>query len=132
MNDFRPAPAPASTRRAPRWLPCLLATTLLTHCGGGGYDGGSAAPNLAPPSFTAQPADVTVAAGQPATFSVTVAGYMPISLQWQRDGVDIAGATQTSYTLASATPGDNGAMFRVRASNLYGSATSASATLTVN
>jgi len=131
MDESHFASLPARARRVTRWLASLVATTLLMSCGGGGY-GGGAAPNLAPPSFSAQPADVTVAAGQPATFSVSVAGYMPMSFQWQRDGVDIAGATQTSYTLASATPADDGAMFRVRVSNLYGSVTSTSAALTVN
>lgn len=68
----------------------------------------------------------------PANFSVTVAGYMPMTFQWQRDGVDIMGATQTSYTLAAATLADNGATFRVKVSNVYGNAESTSATLTVN
>ncbi len=66
-----------------------------------------------PPSITTQPAAMTVGAGQPATFSVTASGASPLSYQWQRNGANIAGATASSYTLASAQAADNGARFRV-------------------
>jgi glucose/arabinose dehydrogenase len=83
------------------------------------------------PAISTQPVDVTVAPGEPATFSVTASGQQPLSYQWQRDGVDIPGATSSSYTLPAAAASDNGAQFRVVVSNTAGTATSSSATLTV-
>jgi glucose/arabinose dehydrogenase len=85
-----------------------------------------------PPTILTQPADQTVAVGQPATFSVSASGTPPLTYQWQRDGLDIAGATSTSYTIASAQLVDNGARFRVRVSNVAGSPFSNEATLTVS
>ena len=90
-----------------------------------------APPQSNAPSISVQPADVTVSRGQPATFTVSATGTAPLSYQWQRDGADIPGATQASYTLAPTTPGDTGSVFRVRVSNAAGSVTSDNATLTV-
>ena len=78
------------------------------------------------PAISTQPASITVAPGQPATFSVVATGSAPLSYQWQRDGINIAGAQSSSYTLASPTLTDNGAQFRVVVSNTLGSTTSAS------
>ena len=83
------------------------------------------------PSITSHPASVTVAPGQPATFTVEASGAGPLSYQWQRNGVDIAGATGASYTLASPQTSDSGATFRVRVSNTSGSTMSNAAVLTV-
>jgi hypothetical protein len=83
------------------------------------------------PTITAQPQSVTVTAGQTATFSVTAGGTAPLSYQWQRGGVDIAGATASSYTTAATTVADNGAAFSVRVTNAGGSRMSTAATLTV-
>lgn len=83
------------------------------------------------PSIGTPPADLTVAAGQPATFSVVATGTQPLTYRWQRDGVDIPGATGASYTTAPTVPADDGATFRVIVSNAAGSVTSAPATLTV-
>ena len=86
--------------------------------------------NLAP-TITQHPASQTVSVGAPATFSVSSSGSAPLSYQWQRNGAPIAGATGSSYTLASAQAGDDGARFRCVVTNAYGSATSNEATLTV-
>ncbi len=83
------------------------------------------------PTITTHPASRTVTVGQPVTFSVTATGAAPLSYQWQRNGIDIIGATQPSYTLANAQPSANGARFRVRVTNGAGAATSNDATLTV-
>jgi hypothetical protein len=91
---------------------------------------GAAAPTA--PSITTEPADQTVTAGQTATFSVVAAGTAPLSYRWQKNGVDIPGATASSYTTPATTLADNGSTYRVIVSNAAGSATSRSAVLTVN
>jgi len=82
------------------------------------------------PSISSQPANVTVADGQPASFSVTASGTAPLQYQWQRNGVNIANANAPTYTL-TANASDNGAVFRAVVSNAFGSTTSNAATLTV-
>jgi hypothetical protein len=77
------------------------------------------------------PASQSVAAGRPATFSVTASGQDPLTYQWQRDGVDVPGATAATYTIDATTPADSGATYRVIVTNSLGSAASAGATLTV-
>jgi glucose/arabinose dehydrogenase len=83
------------------------------------------------PSIGTHPQSRTVAEGQPTTFSVSASGTPVLNYQWQKNGVDIAGATASSYTLAAAALADNGAKFRVVVTNAFGSATSNEATLTV-
>jgi glucose/arabinose dehydrogenase len=83
------------------------------------------------PVITTQPKSLLVSVGYPATFSVTASGPTPYSYQWQRNGVNISGATASTYRIASTTLQDNGAKFRVRVSNAYGSVFSNSATLSV-
>jgi glucose/arabinose dehydrogenase len=78
-----------------------------------------------------QPVGQSVQAGQTATFAVTATGSTPLHYQWQRDGVDIVGATAASYTTPPVTEADNGAVFRVIVSNSAGSVTSDPATLHV-
>ena len=84
-----------------------------------------------PPTITQQPANLTVTAGQPASFTVAATGDAPLTYQWQRNGVAIAGATATTYTIATTVLADSGATFRAVATNGAGSATSNNATLTV-
>jgi len=83
-------------------------------------------------SIATQPYGVTVPAGQTVTFSVTGAGSTPLSYQWQRNGVNISGATATTYTTPATATVDSGAVFTVRVSNSVGSATSIAAVLTVD
>jgi glucose/arabinose dehydrogenase len=88
--------------------------------------------NRVPPSLTQQPVSRTVAVGQPATFTVSATGTLPLSYQWQRNGSNLNGATGTSYTLASATLADTGARFRCVVTNAFGSVVSSEAVLTVS
>jgi glucose/arabinose dehydrogenase len=83
------------------------------------------------PSITTHPASQTVQPGATVTFSVTASGPPPLRYQWQRDGVDIPGATSQSYTIASVTQSDNGARFRARVTNDFGNVISNEAVLTV-
>jgi glucose/arabinose dehydrogenase len=86
--------------------------------------------NAASPSITQHPASVTVAPGAAVTFSVRASGPAPLRYQWQRNGVNIAGATAQDYSLVAAA-GDNGARFRAIVSNDNGSVMSNEAVLTV-
>jgi hypothetical protein len=85
-----------------------------------------------PPSITTHPSNLTVTAPGSANFSVVASGDAPLTYQWRRNGIDIAGATSASYSLGSTTIDDSGAQFSVVVSNAVGSVTSATATLTVN
>lgn len=104
---------------------------LLSACGGGGGGGGGTPPPGTPPTITLQPVDVAVTAGAAASFTVAASGDAPLAVQWERDGVAIAGATATTYALASTVLGDSGAAFRAVVTNATGSATSDAARLTV-
>ena len=84
------------------------------------------------PSITVQPANQSVNLGLMATFSVTASGSPPLTYQWQENGVNINGATASSYTTPPTTAADNGDTFSVTVSNSAGSQTSNTVTLTVN
>ncbi len=84
-----------------------------------------------PPSITTQPADKTVNVGETARFKVTATGAPPLNYQWRKNGADIPGATNSSYTTPATVAADNGSLFSVVVSNSGGSVTSNDATLTV-
>lgn len=86
--------------------------------------------NSEAPSIVNQPVSKTVVERDPVSFSVTTSGAIPITFQWQKNGVNIAGATTNTYTIASAAATDAGD-YRVIVTNAIGSVTSAVATLTV-
>ncbi len=113
----------------------LLMFTTLAACGGGN-SGTPATPPATPPaavapSIAAQPADVSVAVGGTATFSVTASGTAPLTYQWQKGGTTIAGATAASYTTPATVSGDSASTFAVVVTNAMGTANSDAATLTV-
>jgi hypothetical protein len=83
-------------------------------------------------SIAVQPYGVTKTAGQTATFSVTGAGSAPLTYQWQRNGVNISGATATTYTTPATAAIDSGAVFTVKVTNSLGSVASNAAVLTVD
>jgi hypothetical protein len=85
-----------------------------------------------PPAIGGQPQPASVVAGADATFTVQMlAQGAPLSYQWRRNGVDIAGATASSYTLSGAQMADSGAVFSVRIRNDVGQVVSVGAALTV-
>jgi alpha-tubulin suppressor-like RCC1 family protein len=83
-----------------------------------------------PPFLSAAPVDATVDADATARFVGRATGALPLSYQWQRNGGDIAGATNAALLLPAAQPADAGA-FTLVVSNAFGAVTSAPAILTV-
>jgi len=90
------------------------------------YAGATEAPTVAN-----QPESLTVRPGESATFTVGATGSPPLRYQWQRNGIDLAGQTSSTLTLAPVSLSDSGARFRVRVSNGYGSVLSNEAPLAV-
>ncbi|MFP4156160.1 MAG: DUF2341 domain-containing protein [Opitutales bacterium] len=85
---------------------------------------------LAPVNITAQPQSQSIELNDPVTFSVTAEGD-DLSYQWRRNGSNISGATDPSYTIASVDGDRDGDTYSVRVSNAVSSETSSAATLTV-
>ena len=109
------------------WAVLVKTTGLLTVVGSGSVAGENFGA-----SITVHPQPETVTEPTGVTFTVTATGTAPLSYQWQRNGVDIPGATATSYTLSPTSATDSGALFRCVVSNAFGPpATSNEATLTV-
>ena len=85
-----------------------------------------------PAAITSNPVDTTVQEGQTASFSVSASGTAPLTYQWRRNGSDIAGAVNPTYTTPPVTPSDDGALFSCYVSNASGNDVSSSARLTVD
>ena len=85
---------------------------------------------LAPPVITSHPTDMNATAGSYATFSVAATGSAPLTYQWQKDGVNLAGEVGSSLTLANVQ-GDNNGTYRAIVTNAHGTDTSNGATLEV-
>jgi len=83
------------------------------------------------PSFTTQPASQSVTTGGAVTFTAAASGTPTPTYQWQKNNANISGATNATYSIASAAAGDAGS-YTVVASNSAGSVTSNAATLTVS
>ena len=84
-----------------------------------------------PPAIVSNPTDRTVTEGQRGIFSVVASGTAPLAYQWQKNGVDVPGATGVIYYTLPVTPADNGSSIRCVVTNAFGSATSGTAVLTV-
>jgi glucose/arabinose dehydrogenase len=83
------------------------------------------------PFIGSHPQSVLVSAGEDAVFTVSVSGALPMTLQWQKNGVNIPGANGMNYTFPSTQLTDDGLTFRCTVTNAFGSATSNAATLHV-
>ena len=82
------------------------------------------------PLITAQPTDVTVILGGPATFTVAALGMEPLSYQWRFQGNNLNGATNAGLILNSVRATDAG-RYSVEVANYLGSVTSSNAQLAV-
>jgi PKD repeat protein len=85
-----------------------------------------------PPLIIAQPGNQAVGAGQTAFFSITASNDCGGGLvyQWRFEGADIAGATQSGYTVTNAQPPDVGSYSAV-VTNSASSITSSPALLSL-
>ena len=117
-------------------LGALVAMSAMLAACGGSADAPpppEGTPQCIPVSITTQPTDASVTAGRSATFTVAAAGTAPLTYQWQRNGIDIAGATSATYTLATTALADSGALFHANVTNgcNIGNTPTRDATLTV-
>ena len=93
-----------------------------------GWDDAGAACNE--PTISTQPIGGTGCTGTSFGFTVGASGTGTLTYQWRRNGVDISGATGTTYTIASIVP-TSGAFYDCVVTNDCGSTTSSPAQLIV-
>lgn len=91
---------------------------------------GAAPGGASSPTFLQLPEAQSVSAGEPATFTVTVAGAPAPFCQWYKDELPIAGATATTLRLPQVTAADAGE-YAVVLRNATGATASYPVTLTV-
>src|SRR5437763_5530411 len=72
-----------------------------------------AAQAVDPPVITVQPIDKTETEGETANYMVTESGTEPLSYQWRKNGLDIAGAVSSSYTTRKVSLSDDVSVFSV-------------------
>ncbi len=82
------------------------------------------------PIIDSHPLSLTVSRDDSATFSVAATGNGTLTYQWQKDGVDIPGATSSSFSLAAAQPWHIGD-YRVKVTDSVGTVMSETATLSL-
>ena len=83
-----------------------------------------------PPAITAPPVVLPTPVGNSVSICVTASGTAPLSYQWRKGGISVAGATNACFTIAAAQTGDAGSYDCV-VSNAAGSVTSSAAVLAV-
>jgi uncharacterized repeat protein (TIGR01451 family) len=84
-----------------------------------------------PPVITLQPLSQTVPTGANVQFTTTAVGAAPLQYQWQRNGVDVPGATGPTLLLNNVSPVELG-VYRLRVSNNVGVALSDPAVLAIS
>lgn len=85
---------------------------------------------IPPPVITVQPANQALTDGQPLVLQATVTSASRLSYRWQRDGVDIPGATNATYNVSGVAPRDAG-NYTAIISNPSGAVTTTAALVTV-
>ena len=83
-----------------------------------------------PPTITSQPGNVAIYAGSNATFTVVATGTAPLSYQWFFNSSPLTGRTSPTLALTNVQPAEAGT-YSVTITNLYGTAVSSNALLTV-
>lgn len=82
------------------------------------------------PIIVQQPANIAVYVGHVATFRVFALSAVPVTYQWKKAGVNIDGATASSYVIPSAKFTDANT-YSVTLTNQFGTTNSAGGVLTV-
>jgi hypothetical protein len=82
------------------------------------------------PAITTQPATQVTVVGNSVTFTAAASGYPAPTYQWQKNGLNISGATSSVFTIASANLADAGT-YTVVVTNSAGTVTSNNASLYV-
>lgn len=88
------------------------------------------APDLRP-VIVGQPQSQTVTNGGDVTFTVHARSHYTLNYQWQKDGTNLSGATSSALSLQAVSTNAQG-VYRAVVTNLYGSVSSAGASLTVD
>lgn len=83
------------------------------------------------PLITRHPADLVVAIGGDAQFTVSASGVAPLTYQWKCNDLDLKGATQYFLRITNAQP-DGAGSYTVQVTDAGGSTTSQPAVLTVD
>ena len=141
-DDIDPATnnsSPTRNRRSLVTIPVTASTTYYFAVDGWQAEWGSVVLTLtftptdplAAPAFTAHPLSQTVNVGASVNFTMAVTGNPSPTFQWFKNGNAIADATGSILSLTNLQTSDAG-NYTVRATNSQGSATSNTATLTVN
>jgi hypothetical protein len=86
---------------------------------------------LGPPVISQQPTNFTTVEAGAATFTVRLQRMIGATFQWKRNGTNIPGATNFSYTLAPVSLADTASTFFCSITNALGGTNSTTATLTV-
>jgi uncharacterized protein GlcG (DUF336 family) len=87
--------------------------------------------SFGPPTIAEQPTNTTVLEGRLATFTVKPGDAGLVSYQWQRNEVNLPGATAATLSYGPTRLSDNQARFRVSLTNPQGTTNSTPAILTV-
>ncbi len=98
-------------------MPAILTGTIIPGTGGIPY-------------IIRQPQSISVFVGQIATFTVKAISAVPMTYQWNFNGTNISGATDSIFNIGSAALTDQ-AQYNVDVTNEFGSVASNVATLTV-
>ena len=112
---------PTTGERVERTAPSLALTA-----GAGGGD--PVTPTA--PVIGSQPVGVTVNEGESFALTVIASGTAPVTYQWRKDGLPLAGATASTYTVTAATVAAAGT-YTVTVSNSAGVVTSSGAAVAV-
>lgn len=83
-------------------------------------------------SITNQPQSEAICVGQNVTFNVGVSPTTGVTYQWYKEGIEIVGATSSSYTISNAQLTDASYDYYCLISDACGSATTNHVSLTVN
>jgi len=81
------------------------------------------------PMIVTQPVSQVALNNGTVTFSVSVTGSQPMQYQWYRNGLEITGATNDSYSIANVSTSDDASSFTVLVKNTAGEVDSNVATI---